>query len=207
MRMRSYPCSSRARHDRLSQTAFALPEIMVAIGLLVILLGVTVATQLIGMRMLEKTDAKGSASTEARRNISRLLAEVCSAKNVLVGNGSETSFSEAGKDVPQQGVALQIYPSTDTNIFIRYFLNTVAKTLNRATNGGAASIVVASGIKNPILFTAENFAGNILTNTQNNSLIGVSLQFYQLQTAGLPVGPTNFYTSYQIQSKIAQRAF
>jgi hypothetical protein len=187
--------------------AFSLSEVMVAMTLLLIALGGAVASHLFGLGIMEKPSAKVGASAEARRNLSTLMSEVCSSQNAVVGNGTRNSFSEAGLDAPQKGTALQIYPSSDTNSFIRYFLDTAAKTLNRVTNGASAAAVVASGISNSDLFTAEDFAGNVVSNNQNNCAIGLTLQFSQVQNANWPVGPNAFYTSYQVRTKIARRVF
>jgi hypothetical protein len=179
---------------------------MVATGILVIVFGGNVASHLFGMKIMEKINARAGASTEARENIRTLLAEVCSAKNVAVGTGSVSAFTELGMNVQQKGSALQIYPTTNTNVFVRYYLNSPAKTLNRMTNGGSA-VVVAEGIKNIDLFTAEDVLGNVVSNNQNNSVIGLSLQFQQLQYTNLSVGTGSFYTSYQVRTKLARRSF
>ena len=189
-----------------SKSAFTLPEVVTAMGLLVLLLGGAVTSHVFGALLLEKNSSKASASAEARQNITTLTSEISSSKNVLVGSGAATFFSEPGFDVPQQGNALQIYPSSDTNAFIRYFLDPTATGLKRMTNSGAA-ITIASGISNSVLFTIEDFAGNVLTNNENNSVIGMNLQFYQIQSINLRVGPTSEYSSYQVHGKFARRAF
>jgi prepilin-type N-terminal cleavage/methylation domain-containing protein len=188
------------------RAGFTLPEVMVAMSILLISIGGMVLAHVVSARMMEITITKASASADARRNISTLMSEVCSANQVVVGSGNLSSFSAAGMDVSQKGPALQIYPSTSTNVFIRYFLDTATKSLQRATNGAAASELVASGVKNTNVFTAEDYAGNVVTNNQNNCVIGLSLQFYQVQNANLPVGPNERYTSYQVQTKIARRS-
>jgi len=177
-----------------------------AIAILSILLGSAVASHLFGMRLMEITNAKGSASAEACRNILVLMPEICSARMVVVGDGSLSSFSEAGMDAPQRGSAIQIYPSTDTNVFIRYFLDSSDNRLKRMTNGAAVAVAMASGISNSDVFTAEDFSGNVLNNMEGNCTIGLTLQFYQVPRADLPIGPTSFYKSFQVQTKIAQRA-
>ena len=197
------PCSVRSR---ARQAAFTLSEVMVATGILLIVFGGNVASHLFGMKIMEKTNARAGASTEARENIRTLMAEVCSAKNIAVGTGSVSAFSEFGMNVQQKGSALQIYPTTNTNFFVRYYLNSSAKTLNRMTNGGTGG-VVASGIKNTDLFAAEDVLGNVVSNNQNNCVIGLNLQFQYLQYTNMPVGSNSFYTSYQVRTKLARRAF
>ena len=188
------------------QAAFTLPEILVAIGLLLIVFGGSLASHLFGMKIMEKANVKASASDEARKNISTLIAEVCSAKSLAVGSGSQSSFTEIVIDTAQKGSALQIYPTTSTNVYIRYFLNASAKTLNRITNG-ATAVVVASGIKNTDLFAAEDAIGNTVSNNQNNCVIGLNLQFQHIQYTNMVVGSNDYYTSYQVRTKLARRSF
>lgn len=206
MRVCLHPASTCSARPSARRAAFSLSEVMVATGILVIVFGGNVASHLFGMKIMEKINARAGASTEARENIRTLLAEVCSAKNVAVGTGSVSAFTELGMNVQQKGSALQIYPTTNTNVFVRYYLNSPAKTLNRMTNGGSA-VVVAEGIKNIDLFTAEDVLGNVVSNNQNNSVIGLSLQFQQLQYTNLSVGTGSFYTSYQVRTKLARRSF
>ena len=206
MRVRAHPTSSRFVRARAHRTAFTLSEIMVATGILTIVFGGMVASHLFGMKIMEKTNARAGASTEARENIRTLMAEVCSAKNIAVGTGSQSAFTEFGMSVQQKGSALQLYPTTNTNIFVRYYLDSSAKTLNRMTNG-ASGLVVASGIKNTDLFAAEDVLGNVVSNNQNNCVIGLNLQFQYLQYTNMPVGSNSFYTSYQVRTKLARRGF
>jgi hypothetical protein len=186
--------------------AFTLPEVMVATGLLVIVFGANVASHLFGMKIMEKVNARAGASGEARKNINTLMLEVCSAKSVVVGNGSAATFTAIANDVAQRGAALQIYPTTNTNVYVRYFLSASAKTFNRMTNGGTA-VVVARGIKNTDLFAAEDALGNVVSNNLNNSVIGLNLQFQHLQYTNIPVSTGSFYTSYQVRTKLARRSF
>jgi hypothetical protein len=65
---------------------------------------------------------------------------------------------------------------------------------------------VAHAISNQIVFTAEDYAGRILTNNENNRVIGLSLQFYQLQYPAIPIGPGNHFDYYQLRTKITRRA-
>jgi hypothetical protein len=186
--------------------AFTLSEIVIAMGLVVIVFGGILASHLFGMKLMERSNAKAAASAEAWGNFNTLMAEICAAKSVAVGSGGQSSFSETAIDTAQKGPALQIYPTTDTNVFIRYYLSAAAKTLNRMTNG-ATPVVIASGIKNTEPFTAEDAIGNIVTNNQNNCAIGLALQFQQVQYTNLPVGTNSYYTSYQVRTKIARRPF
>jgi len=206
MRVRSCSTSLRSARSRARRAAFTLSEVMVATGILLIVFGGNVASHLFGMRIMEKTNARAGASTDAREYIRTLMAEVCSAKNVAVGTGNQSAFTEFGMNVQQKGSALQVYPTANTNVFVRYYLDATAKTLNRMTNGGSG-LVIASGIKNTDLFAAEDVLGNVVSNNQNNCVIGLNLQYQYLQYTNMSVGSNSFYTSYQVRTKLARRAF
>ena len=206
MRIQSPTSPPRFRRHWLLWAAFTLPEVVIAMGLVVIVFGGILASHLFGMKLMERSNAKADASAEAWGNFNALMSEVCSAKSVAVGSGNQSSFTEVAIDTQQKGPALQIYPTTDTNVFIRYFLNTAAGTFNRMTNGSAVA-VLASGIKNTDPFTLEDALGNIVTNNQNNCALGLLLQFQQIQYTNLPVGSNNLYTSYQVRTRIARRPF
>lgn len=178
-----------------------------AMTILVLVLGGGAASHFFGMRLIEITNVKGCASEAAQRSLSTLMADVASAKLVAVGNGTLSSFAPAGADAPQQGSALQIHPSTDTNIFVRYYRDSGDKVLKRVTNGTEVAKVVASAISNADLFTLEDFAGHVLSNRLNNCTVGLLLQFERVPGANVPVGPSRLYTSYQVRSRIAPRAF
>jgi len=178
-----------------------------AMTILVLLLGGGAASHFFGLRLMEITNVKGSASEAAQRSLSTLLSDVCSAKMVAVGQGTLSSFTPAGVDAPQSGSALQIYPSTDTNVFVRYFRDSTDKTLRRITNGVTTGEVVAQGVSNSDLFTLEDFAGNILSNSPNNCAIGVALQFERVPGVNVPVGPSRLYTSYQVRTRMSPRVF
>src|SRR5439155_21057321 len=102
------------------------------------------------------------------------------------------------------GSAIQVYPSTNTNVFVRYFWSATDRTLRRATNGAAQSSLVASAVSNAMVFSSEDFSGHVLTNNENNRVIGLALQFYQLQYPAVAIGPGNFYDYYQRRTKITR---
>jgi hypothetical protein len=106
----------------------------------------------------------------------------------------------------QAGNALQVYPTSDPDRFVRYFRDPSDSSLKRTTNGWGEAVVIATAITNPVVFAAEDFTGTILTNSENNRVIAVNLQFFQLQYPAVPVGPGNFYDFYQLRTRITRRA-
>jgi hypothetical protein len=78
--------------------------------------------------------------------------------------------------------------------------------LKRTTNGSTAVSIVANSITNQLVFTAENFKGQVLTDNENNRVIGLTLQFYQIAYPIVQIGPGSYYDFYQLRTKITRRA-
>ena len=193
--------SSFQRHS-----AFTLPEFMVTLAVMMIVMAGVMATHLFGMKMYELTRSKLGASDEARAALGKLVSEIRSAKLLRIGDGSLSRFTEAGLNSLQIGNALQIHPSTNTNTFVRYFWDSSDKKLKRTTNGLNVVSIVANSVSNELVFSAEDFGGSILTNKENNRVIGLTLQFYQLQYPTVSIGPGGYYDYYQLRTKITRRA-
>lgn len=181
-------------------------EMMVAMSVLLLVLAGILSSHVFGMRMFQISRSKLGASDEARKAISMLVQEIRTAKLVKLGDGTLTKFTEVGINSPQKGSAIQIYPSTDTNDFVRYFWDSGDKKLKRTTDATNSVAVVANSITNSLVFTAEDFQGNILTNNENNRVIGLTLQFYQIQYPIVLIGPGQYYDYYQLRTKITRRA-
>jgi hypothetical protein len=172
---------------------------------LLVLSGI-LSSYMYGLRMFEYTKPKLSASDDARAAISRLMNEVRTANIVRIGNGGLNTFTEVGVNASQAGSAIQIYPTSATNSFTRYFWDSAANQLKRTDSSapGAFSIL-AQNVTNQLVFTAEDFTGNTLTNNSNNRVVGLTLQFSQIQYPVMVVGPGNIYDSYQLRTKITRR--
>ena len=162
-------------------------------------------TQREGRKQSESGDLD-RASDDARETISKLINDVRSANIIRIGNGSLNTFTQVGINSSQVGSAIQIYPSTDTNSFVRYYWDGSINQLKRtdSTAPGAFS-VMAQNVTNQFVFTAEDFMGNVLTNNLNNRVIGLTLQFNQIQYPVMVVGPGNLYDFYQLRTKITRR--
>jgi hypothetical protein len=54
-------------------------------------------------------------------------------------------------------------------------------------------------ITNNIVFSAEDAVGNVLTNNDNNRVIALTLQFYQIQYPIIKIGPASImiFTSFE----------
>lgn len=202
MRTRSQP-SSRPRLRRL---AYTLTEVMVASALFSLVIIGTISANVFGLRLYGITKAKLGASDEAREAVSRLVNEVRSAKTVRVGKGSLTTFEPIPMGNAQVGNALQIFPTTNSSQFIRYFWDPTDNRFKRTTDGAGASIVVANYISNRVVFRAEDHRGTILTNSQNNRVINLKLEFYQIQYPIVSIGPGGLFDYYKLETRITRRA-
>jgi len=205
--MRLPRAESLRRTGSPGQKAFTLTEVAMTMAISLLISAGIVASQLYGMRMTEIAQAKVSTRDKAGQILRLLTADVHAAKALKIGQGSFDSFTEVDAHAPQLGNAMQIHPSPDTNSFIRYYWDETDTQLKRVTNGASTAVVVANAVSHGEVFTAEDHAGNVLSNSQNAFVVGVNLQFYKLENPDLPIGPSNYYRSYQLRTKIAPRAF
>src|SRR5207248_4460406 len=96
----------------------------------------------------------------------------------------------------QSGSAVQIYPTADSNLFVRYFWNSTGNSVQRLVNSNSVATTMANNVTNSLIFSAQNFAGTVLTNNQNNRVISMMLQFFQVDYPAGQSGSTksdNFY--------------
>ena len=55
------------------------------------------------------------------------------------------------------------------------------------------------------IFRCEDYAGVLQSNSFNNRVIAMELNFYQIQYPKTPVGPGNYYDFYRLRAKITRR--
>lgn len=190
---------------RSRRAAYTLAEIMVASALFSLVVLGSVGANIFGLRMYGITKAKLGASDEAREAVSRLVNEVRGAKIVRVGNGSLNSFTPIPMGQAQAGNSLQIFPTTNSTPFVRYYWDANDTRFKRTTDGAGSSIVVANFITNQIVFRAEDHLGNVLTNGQNNRVINLKLEFYQIQYPIVNIGPGGLFDYYKLETRITRR--
>ncbi len=191
---------------RLFRSAFTLPEMMVTIAISTIVVGGVLFSHITGLKMYEIVKSKMGATDDTRRAVGLLVNELRTGKVVKVGNASSSansSFTEAADGSSQQGNAIQIYPLTNLTKCIQYYLDTNQAKLFRSLNGTSVQ-VIARNVTNSVVFRSEDFVGNVLTDNQDNRVIAMSLNFYQLQSFG-NIGTNKNADYYQLQIKIARR--
>lgn len=186
--------------------AFTLPELMITSVLFMLVIGVTVYTNIFGLRLHALSRSKLMASDDARRTISTLIQEIREANLVRIGSGDASSFVEVPPNSAQIGNAIQIYSSTNSSSFVRYYWDGPEQQLIRRDPGGASLTVVANAVTNRVIFRAEDFNGQILSNNSNNRVISLNLAFSQLQYGSMRVGSGSLYDFYQLRTKITRRS-
>jgi hypothetical protein len=188
-----------------SSVAMTITELMVTVAIFSIVILAVVLSHLYGLRLFSWSEAKLNAADGSRKTLSLLVNELRSCRIIDIGTGNQSSFYKLTNGIPQKGTALQIYPTTDTNFYVRYYLDQSDKSLKRIVSTSANVMVIAKGITNNIVFTAEDFSGNILTNPQNNRVIGITMEFYKLQNPDVPLGPDSVFDFYRFRTKITRR--
>lgn len=185
--------------------AFTLVEAMMAAGLFALVILGSLYLHLMGLKMSTVTQAKLKATHTARAALNQPRDEIRSATTLCVGLGDKNGFTNILQNGLRQGNALQIYPTSNTNNYIRYYLDGTDKTLKRLVSG-ASPQTVAYYITNQVGFAAEDYAGNVLTNDQNVRVIRMNLEFSQWEFDAVNANGGSFYDYYRIQTRTTRRA-
>lgn len=178
---------------------------MVTMAVFTILMAGLFSAHMMGMRMRKVSETKLSSTANARRALNNIRDEVRTAKLLSVGTGAQSTFTEVPNLSQQIGNSLQIYATTNTNNFIRYYMDPSERSLMRVTSGNKTPQVVAENITNQVVFAAEDFNGNVLTKNQNNRVIRMVLEFYQKEYALAKSTNDGMYDYYRVQTRITRR--
>src|SRR5580704_16320774 len=132
------PFSASSRGDSSATSGFTLPEMLIALAVFMLLLVGIIAANLFGLRMFQINQTKLSATEWSRNTFGKITDEIHSCNTVSVGNMTITTNSDMTINsdfeplsLPgetQEGNALQIYPTTNTDSFTMYFVNFLDET-------------------------------------------------------------------------------
>jgi type II secretory pathway pseudopilin PulG len=212
-----------ARPRRTTVSAFTLVEVMVSVGIFLgLFVGVMVAIQIFGLRVYTLAATKLTATADGRKAMNQIRDDIRQAKTLSVGNlgtaGSPATFTNLSGANLAKGIALQIFPTTNSLPYTIYYLDTTTasgtavnylKAYTMSSSSVATTVILTKYITNSIIFDAEDFQGNPVTNNvQNNQVYGVTLQFYQWEYPIGYIGGVGFnaYDFYQLRTKICRRA-
>lgn len=198
----SVSCRKASRHV----LAFTLTELMVTMTLVMIVMAGVVYGHIAGLKLYGLTRAKLGASDAARSALSRLLEEIRTARRVQVGNGSATSFTGIEEGNAQRGNAIMLTPTLNTNQWVRYYLDPDSSRLLRLDYNDTRPTIIAEYVSNRLVFAAQDFQGNVLSNYFNNRVIAVDLEFYQVQYPITPIGtPGAYFDYYRLTTRATRR--
>jgi hypothetical protein len=178
---------------------------MVSMAIFLTALTALITTHLFGLRMFEINKMKLGASQEIPHVVNPVAADMKEARMVRVGSGTLSTFTEAAANSLQQGNAVQIYNSTDTNAFVRYYVDSADATLRRRAADGSVTVITPS-VTNSVVFTVEDMAGQVLSNRAVRSVVGMNLQFSAVENSGDKVGATRYAQGFRIQAKFAVKS-
>ena len=194
-----------ASADRRHLLAVTLIELLVTMTLTTFVVGGVVYSHIMGGRLMQFAAAKLGASDSARKAFGKLQDEIRAATTIQIGNGTATNFTAIPNGTAMQGRAIQIFPTTNNNWWIRYFYVTNNSELRRVTSSNATPQLIASYVTNAVLFSKEDYLGNTLSADTGNSTVYIRLQFYQLSYPMTKVGTNNFYEYFQLQTRVTRR--
>ena len=195
--------SSRPRARRVA--GFTLLEILMATAIFGLVIGGMIYSHVIGGRLYQLTLAKLGGTDEARRALGWIEMDVRAARLLDIGSGSAASFAPALSGAVQRGNALQLSFTTNSASYVRYFVDAPSGTLYRQLSWEARPRALAQHLTDPQIFLGEDYVATPQTGENDATVVRVLLTFSQLTYPRVNVGATNFFESFQIQTRITRR--
>ena len=195
--------SSRPRAR--SVAGFTLLEILMATAIFGLVIGGMIYSHVIGGRLYQLTLAKLGGTDEARRALGWIEMDVRAARLLDIGSGSAASFAPALSGAVQRGNALQLSFTTNSASYVRYFVDAPTGTLYRQLSSEARPRALAQHLTDPQIFLGEDYVATPQTGENDATVVRVLLTFSQLTYPRVNVGATNFFESFQIQTRITRR--
>jgi prepilin-type N-terminal cleavage/methylation domain-containing protein len=184
------------------RAGFTLAEMMVATTVFAFVVIGFVYVQMFGMRQDELVNSKVGASELARLSFNDMANDIRAAKIWQIGNGNLAAFTAIPLGTNQQGNAIKVSLTTDTNQYYMYYFNTNTRTLYRGHSGSAATTCVAQYLTNTMYFQAQDYRGNPQTTLTHKGVIDVLMQFCQFQYPITKIGPGYYYNYYKVELRL-----
>ena len=198
------PSSHQTRRTR-RRGGFTLPEFVLAAAIFTLVIGGVIYSHVMGGRLYQLTLAKLGGTDEARRAVTWIESDVRAARLLDIGTGSAASFAPAVTGAIQQGNALQLSFTTNSAIYVRYFVDATTGELNRQLSWEARPRVIARKLADPKIFRGEDYLGTPQTGENDATVVRVLLTFTQLTYPRVNVGTTNFFESFQLLARATRR--
>lgn len=188
-----------------AKRAFTLVEMMISLSIFGMVTIGLIVLHLFGQRYDQVVLSKLGASDQSRRGFNALQDDIRSAKIWQIGNGTASTFSGIANGTAQQGNALKLNLTTDTNVFIVYYFDTSERQLFRRHSGSDTPLLIAQDLTNvtasSMTFRAENYKGVTQTDLTHKGVINATLEFAQYQYPLTKVGPGMKYDYYKMELK------
>src|SRR5947208_4964744 len=152
---------SRPLLESRPTAAFTLPEIMIVMGIFSLLIIAGLYSHLLGLKMNSFMETKLKATHNARAALNTTRDEIRSAQTLYVGYGGPLGFTNVADNFPQRGNAVQVYATTNTNSYVRFYVDTNKSTFNRlsVTPSRTNLQILANYVTNVVPFHVEYSAG------------------------------------------------
>lgn len=193
----------RASAAKASRSGLTLVEMMITMSIFFMLMAGLIAVQFFGMRQDQLIESKLGASDQSRKAFDVMTLEIRKSKVFRVGNGTQSTFTPVPNGTGQQGTAIQLSFSTDTNSYVRYYFETNNARLCRIQSGVTGYRIIANDLTNQMNFRAVDYTGtNLVTDITYKYVICVALHFKQYQYPLTQVGPGYLYDYYKLEFKV-----
>jgi len=185
--------------------AFTMVEMLVSMSIFGMVTIGLIALHLFGQRYDQVVLSKLGASDQSRRGFNALEDDIRSAKVWQIGNGSDSTFTGIANGTVQQGNALKLNLTMDTNAFIVYYFDTSERQLFRRRSGSTTPTLIAEDLTNvtsgSMTFRAENYKGVTQTDLTHKGVIKAVLEFAQYKYPLTQVGAGKMYDYYKMELK------
>ena len=182
--------------------AFTMVEMMVATSLFSLVVIGLVYVHMFGLQQNQLVNSKLGASDQSRRGFDLLAVDVRSSKSWQIGIGDNLDFTAIPNGEAQEGNALTIYLTTDTNRYVTYWFDTNRRELRRNVSGNADIRVIARSLTNTMFFRAENYRGETQYDLTHKGVVNVKMEFAEYQYPLTKVGPGYFYDYYKMEFRL-----
>jgi hypothetical protein len=139
-------------------------------------------------------------------DLERTANDIRASKIWQIGNGNLNSFTGIPLGANQQGNALKLSMTTDTNKYYIYYFDTNACALYRGHSGSTSRTCVASYLTNTMYFQAQDYHGSNQTDLTHKGVINVKMQFCQYQYPITKIGPGYYYDYYKMEMRVTPHA-
>jgi len=196
--MKANWADSSTRHGLTTvNRAFTIMELMTAMAVFLMVVAGVVSVPIFGLKMNGLAASKLNSAASSLKVLNQIRNQVMGANSVLVGNGTQSSFTANGTN----GNALQVYAGPGTNNYVRFFTSTNTGAFYEWNNVTAKLWLLAPDVTNQSVFQTVDFQGKVSSSSQEHYAIRMTLQFAQLNFTV----PAKNYDYYTLETEMTPR--